>query len=294
TRRWWALVAAGVALGLAVYVRPVGQVMVFVFAAAALLPWGAAADRLRRRLAAAAVFMCVVAAVTGPWVVRNHVRADYCGFSSFATDSLYTYVGPRILAGSRDVSVRAARSELAEEQRLAAASLAARSRLTVGAMARWRARRARQIIAGNLGTCAMMHARGTVGFVLPGATDVLEVAGVTRGQRGTLAVLQSEGMGAAAMHYFGGSVAALVMAGVMLLVPLAKFCGAAVCLFRRARLRMPAWSWLLLAVVVVSAMLGGSTGTPRFRVPVEPVLSVVAAAGLLAIRDAIRFQTTRC
>jgi hypothetical protein len=43
--------------------------------------------------------------------------------------------------------------------------------------------------------------------------------------------------------------------------------------------KLPAVAWWLIAVVVISWLIGGPVSTPRFRVPVEPLLSLAGAAG---------------
>ncbi len=56
---------------------------------------------------------------------------------------------------------------------------------------------------------------------------------------------------------------------------------------RRGVRTVPPGVWLLAAVVVVSSLLGGPASTPRFRVPVEPLLSMAAAGGWALLGGAI-------
>jgi hypothetical protein len=116
---------------------------------------------------------------------------------------------------------------------------------------------------------------------LPGAPAVLETLGLTRGQRGTSDVLRREGLLAAVRHYFGDNASAIILAVPLVLLLLVKYLAAAG-LLRRVRLRMPAEVYLLLAVVAVTTLLPGPFGLPRYRVPIEPVLSVAAGAGIAA------------
>ena len=77
-----------------------------------------------------------------------------------------------------------------------------------------------EIVLAHPGGYAMVHLKGCAGFFLPGATAVLEVAGVTRGQLGTLAVLQEQGLPAAARNYFGDDAAAWTIGILLALIPL--------------------------------------------------------------------------
>jgi uncharacterized membrane protein YbjE (DUF340 family) len=56
---------------------------------------------------------------------------------------------------------------------------------------------------------------------------------------------------------------------------------------RRGVRTVPPWVWLLAAVVVFSSLLGGPASTPRFRVPVEPLLSIAAAGGWALLGGAV-------
>jgi len=157
-----------------------------------------------------------------------------------------------------------------------------------GGGARYRRRRALEIIARRPWLYARIHLTGCLAFWLPGATDVLEIAGRTTGGRGTLAVLHREGFLAAARHYFGGDALAMALAAGMGLVLLIRYAGVVLCGLWRARGRLSAAGWLCLLLVAAAFLLPGPAAHPRFRVPVEPILSVAAAAGWLALIGAFR------
>jgi 4-amino-4-deoxy-L-arabinose transferase-like glycosyltransferase len=273
------LLAAAAVLGVACYIRPVGQIMAVPFLVVILVR--------PKRLHRAAAFAGVLLACLAPWVVRNATVADYYGFSSFAGDSAWKFSASRVLAAGEGGSVEQAQKKLLEEE---SRYLLEKEDASPGDLARWRTRRARDIILSRPWTYAKIHLRGCAAFFLPGATDVLEVAGATQGRRGTLAVLQREGLSAAVRHYFGGWGQALALAGPMLLIFLLKALGVLTHLIgtiRRRSLRFSAAAWLAGLVVVVSALLGGPMSTPRFRLPVEPLLSITTAAGLVATLDAL-------
>ena len=270
-RRRWALLASAAILAAACYVRPAALVMAAVFALAALCR--------PKRLIGAAVFLGVFAAAVAPWVARNILRADYAGFSSFAADSAYYFPAAEVIAHNERTDAETVRRRLRRED----AERSAAPNVTPGAAARCRRRRAAKVLLDNPGTCAMLHAKGCPAFWLPGATDVLEVAGVTAGGRNTLAVLRRDGLWAAARHYFGGSTGAIALAVPMVLILAVKYAAVLACAIVRFRLRMGIEAWLLTAIVLVSALLPGVAAVPRFRVPVEPILNLAAAMGLLAV-----------
>jgi 4-amino-4-deoxy-L-arabinose transferase-like glycosyltransferase len=260
------LALAGGVLGMACLVRGVALAMAVVIALGLLIA-------LRRRVRAL-LFVGVFVLTISPWVLRNAIVADYAGYSTFATDSLYYFSAPQTLAAVHDTDWQEeSRALRAQERKVLPPSA------TAGQVARYRAARAWEVVASHPWTYAGIHARGTVGFALPGATDLLENLGLAEGQRGTLMVLREQGVWPAARHYFRGNRLAMALALPMVLLFLAKALGVTVWLAARCRRRMPATLWLLLVIVATTTLLGGPASTPRFRVPVEPILCIAAAAG---------------
>lgn len=275
--RWSLLSAAGV-MGVACYVRPVGLVMAALMTAALL----ARPKRWRR----AGAFAGVVLALVLPWVMRNGMVARYWGFSSFATDSMYFYAVPQLEAdrtGQDAAALRARRKVVAGPPWGVGDPTP-----PPGPAARERARDARREILAHPASYAWLHLRGCVGVYLPGAPGLLELAGLTEGQRGTHDVLQREGLGAAARHYFGGSAEAIAMAVPLVLILALKYLAVAVCVVTRARRGLPVEIWLLVAVVAVGTFLPGPFGLPRYRVPLAPILSIAAGCGAVWLSSRLR------
>jgi len=266
--RWRAVLAAGLVLAAACYVRPVGL---------SAVACGAGVLAFRRGgLRQAAALVGIVAACVAPWVLRNGLTADYWGFSSFATDSLYAYAAPQTLAAAQGIPEADARRRLQRDMERAGAD---EPEPTPGELARRRQRAALDVLREHPGVCARLHLGGCVGFWLPGSAGVLETVGLTTGQRGTLKVLREEGLWAAVRHYFGGAGGAWALGLALALVTLAIYAGAALCLAGGARRRPGLPAVLLLVLIVVSSLLGGTASTPRFRAPVQPLLAMAAACG---------------
>ncbi len=271
TRRWKHLLAAAVLLAAACYVRPVGLVIGVLFTASLVVRRG--------RLPRTAVFAGLLVALLAPWVVRNGVRAGYWGFSSNFPVTLQAYSAPLTLEAAEGLSPRQARREVARRALQRVKPMVEEP--TLGEWIAAQQSTAAEVITEHPGTYAAIHLRGSLAFWLPGATDVLEVAGATRGQRGTLTVLREDGLSEAVKHYFAGSGVAAIAAACMALlhgvIVLGASGGAVVSLRHPGRLSPAAW---LMGVLVLTAfLLGGPVTTPRFRVPVQPLLCLAAAAG---------------
>lgn len=292
TSAWRALLGSALLLGAACYVRPVGLVMAGVFVVVLL----SRAKRLRR----AGAFAGVVAACVAPWVIRNAVVADYVGFSSFAGESMYGFSAPLVVSRVRGITPQEALELLVDEEgaipshdRYDKDGTLTSSTPTAGALARHRSARALEIIAEHPWLYLDIHLKGCAAVMLPEASEWLEVAGYTTGERGTLDVLHRDGLWAAAKHYFGDNRPAMVIAGIITLIWAGRLFGVLVAAIRSFRPpkgrawrpwpRISAGAWLMVLLTAMAILLPGPAGHPRFRVPVEPFLSIAAAAGWLAV-----------
>jgi hypothetical protein len=135
---------------------------------------------------------------------------------------------------------------------------------------------------------ARLHLWGSLGVFLPAATDVLEVAGITAGNRNTLEVLRMRGLFAAAEHYFHGRMWTIAIVAPLVAILAIKYLALLVCGLRKLRRGLGAEVWLMVLVVLVSVLLTGPFGLPRYRVPLEPILNLGAAVGLIILWGAIR------
>jgi len=271
TGAWWPLVSAAAVAAAGCYLRPAGMLLAAAAAVVLLLR--------PKRLARTGAFLALFAAILAPWIVRNGLRADFWQFSSTSTDAPYLYSGPVVLVEAEGLTFEQARRKM--ESLLVAEG--GRDIQPPGRRERLKREVTLSVVGMYPGTYAKLHAKGCAAAWLPGATDVLELAGATSGQSGTLAVLREEGPRAAARHYFGDNTTAAVAAGALCLLWAARLLLAAVGVAKHFRPRMPAGQWLLLAVVALFLLAPGPAGHPRFRVPVEPLLSVVAGAGAVAL-----------
>ncbi|MFB3892876.1 MAG: hypothetical protein ACE15C_12715 [Phycisphaerae bacterium] len=300
---WWPLLAAAVVLGLSCYVRPVGIILAAVF----FTVLTAGHHGFRR----AGAFALIVIAICAPWVVRNSYVADYRGFSSFATDSYCKYAASRLHlpseyrwlyethqklhAGGRGTSVATSQDNSSISYGLLGVwqdaiwheygfDLGPNERWkTPGEAARYRMEVDINAIKGHPLEALEIHLKGDLAFWLPDASEVLEVAGLATGGRGTLNLLHEQGLWPAVRHYFGDNRTAIAVAIPLTAVFAVKMLGVVACIIRRFRIRMPLEVWLMAMLVIVSALLPGPAAHPRFRVPIEPILSVAAAVGWLAV-----------
>jgi len=279
TGQWWSLLGAALAGGLGCYVKPVGLMLCIL---------GVIVLSFRRRgLRSAGAFAGIVLILIAPWVVRNVVVAGYGGFSSFATESMYKYSVPGVIAhcegGDQEDVIR----ELASEEESYRHCLTPPER-TPGRLIRYRRKIVARTIAEHPISFAWIHIRRSVTVWVPGITDVLEILGLSSGQKGTLEVLHTKGLTVAVKHYFGERIWLLCLCAPPIALLIAKYFFVIVCVLRRVKFRMGAGGWMILLTILTFAFAGGAAATPRFRAPIAPLLSLAAAAGLISIADRIR------
>jgi len=284
TGRWWSLICSSVAAAVSCYVRPAG--LLFVPVCLLLLVIRRVIEAIRRRDARGAgaflkpaVAAGVMAAMLAPWVVRNRLVAGYWGFSSVWVEGAFGYQAPAVIAETQGVSLERARWTM--EKMLAKTGLPPNP--SPGDLVRAKQSCAREVLRENLWLHASIHARGDLAVWAPAATDILEIAGVTTGQKGTLEVLRREGLWAAARHYFRGATWALWLALPLVAVQAAGYLLALAGALRHVRFRMDSSRWLMLVVVLLFAVVPGPAGHPRFQAPFVPILSIVAGAGVVWI-----------
>ncbi len=270
TGRWRWLILSAVAMAAACLVRPVGVVMagtavVFLLA------------RPGRRIGQAGAYVALLAVLLSPWVIRNGVRTGYWGLTNNFSVTLFGYSAAMTLEQATGQSPRQVQDELVSRLDVD------REDADLGDLSAAYRDVAVSTIARHPATYAKLHLWGSLAFWLPGATDVLEVVGLTSGQRGTLGVFRQSGLVAAGRHYFSESPGAMAVAVPLGLVYLGRLVGLGLFVMLAARRwrKLPAVAWWLIAIVVISWLIGGPVSTPRFRVPVEPLLSLAAGAGIV-------------
>jgi len=263
------LIACALLLALACYVRPIGIAISAAFIAVVLVyQW-----QVRRAvLMAGVIALCLL-----PWVARNWSAAGYAGFSDVTGRGLLDYTAAQTLAEAKSVSRQQAVEILYAD--------APDETHSAGEMNAFRMRKVREVFARYPMRFVKVQLVGDFAFWLPGAADVLEVAGLTTGQRGTLKVLHEQGLLPAIANYFGGNVGAIVLSIPLCLIDLARLVGMLLLVIFSIRTKWSAEVWLMILLVGISFLMPGPASHPRFRLAVEPILSIAAAAGCLLLLE---------
>lgn len=258
-----ALVAGGFALTAATYVRPIGYFLPYLLVIFFFV-------HFRHEKTKMALTIAVLLATTLPWLalwqVRNRVETGFEGFSSIATRNLYYYTAAGVLA-ARDGRT------LVDEQRAMGYFDAERSDARL-----LQAQRdaAKKIIAAHPGIFLRQQVAGSLMVALtPCAADLLKLLGAGDGPErvvssGPLRALEQMA------HLDPGRLVWMALFEAWLL---------ALYLFAvRGLIRGGADKSVLALLLTVAlyflALAGGVQAVGRYRLPVTPIVCVLAAVGL--------------
>ena len=285
--RWQDLGAAGMCSGLLVLIRPIATffpLLLTVLAVAILL------KKKRCQCFRASLPLLCALLVIGPWVIRNGQQTGRYVVSTAAEHNLYLYNSATVVAAAEGVTVAEARDKMRHQAETRFGPLDSTDEARFWprlAKVAWTELRRRPALTGliqlaGVGSCFLSPISfapllAHVGAPAPSEERVLQRAlgQLARGRLGSaLRLVWNDRLGA--MGPFALTV--FVLASVFLLglltaglVGVFRFSG-------NGRI------WLL-AVVVYFTVLPGPVGEARFRAPIEPVLALFAASGIVALVD---------
>ncbi len=106
-----ALVLSALSAGVAIYIKPVGLYLPFIYALLYLtVSWLSLKDRIKY----AAKFVVIVALIVSPWIIRNYISYGYKGFSSIQDINLYYERAAGVVAEVEHIPLKQTYSKLAE------------------------------------------------------------------------------------------------------------------------------------------------------------------------------------
>ncbi len=272
---WWPVPLAAVLTAGATYVRPIAIFLVpLVLAVLLYRP---------RAWARAVAFALIFGALVTPWYLRNHA-AGYDGFCSVGDQNLLSYEAPGVQAAIEKIPIERAKRELEDFHARRIGEL--KFRPDSGPAMNLAGQIGKRVIFAHPLVWLRVHLVTSLNSMLPATPGILQSLGITRGYKGTLAVLQRRGLTAAAKTYFGDNLKALLLVTPELILLTIEYgLGAlfAFAMIRRHKLHWGRAGWLMALTVLAFIFVSGTTGMPRFRVPVEPLLNIAAAGGLMLL-----------
>ncbi len=224
-----------------------------------------------KKLKGALFFSLPAVLIIGFWTTRNYITADYLGFSSAAIINFYRYDSCAIESWNKNLPFSTLQREF--DGRLAGFSNQTKK-------ADFAYRYVNSKIRKNFSPYVIEHLEGMLASLLPATGDFLTLLGSKLGGGGTLGVINSEGLVAGVYHFFKNNyINVLVFIPFMLLLGFKylMFLFGCILSFKKGGVL---FTLFLLLIIIYFLLAPGAAGHPRFRVPVEPVLSLFAGYGL--------------
>jgi 4-amino-4-deoxy-L-arabinose transferase-like glycosyltransferase len=269
------LVFSAILIALATLCRPI--VLYFPLLIAVLIFFGLHAD-WRQRFRTGLIYLFIFAVTLGPWVARNYFVIGLPTVSTISNYNLLIYNAASLEANLNGASEEETRPQLQDQAQNLLASYGWED--TEANRARVQSQLARQIILAHPFRYLYVHLKSDLNNFLPDVTGLTEILGLTVGGKGTLSVLNQQGLAAAVSHYFEGNTWLLwLFFPLIALLGLTYLAGLAGAL---ALTRQRAWFSLgvLLLPTIYLLLIPGAPSLPRFRVPVMPYLCLLAGLGV--------------
>jgi 4-amino-4-deoxy-L-arabinose transferase-like glycosyltransferase len=264
----FATLCAALVFAAAVYVRPVGFIAFPIFIAFMFM--GAAP--FKKTLAYAALMLAIIGVLLVPWMLRNRAHSGVLSFSSLFSLNMAYYEIPHYLAWHNNMTIADGIKKVETDSGVPQGTDAN------GYPANWYDltytpqldRYIYKTILANPVSYAFWHIYNSSGFFLNPGVNPLGGRTVNLKKllaQGQILTLLKE----AATPWW------LFVERILIFVGLALI---AVAVWR---LRRKLFVWLFLFIILYFAVLGGPSATSRLRLPVEPLLSILMAAGLSAL-----------
>lgn len=259
----------GLAVGISAYVRPIGLLLLPVWAG--LVGWQfSRSERGRRWIGALVVFLLVALAVVTPWHLRNRARHGQLAMTNVGAKTWVGFNLAEVVAQATGLP-RSEAVELVEEEGGVVAATLDTLRRHPRAFVQVQALGWARTVAGT--------DIGTWGNVL--GWDTWKGFGLLSGVFGReidygIGPLAGDGRGFETWLHRGLMSYSLLYSLILSLLVLAG-------LIRGLRAERYDWVWVPLTLAIFLILVPAASGQARFRVPAEPFLALVAAIGIAGL-----------
>ncbi len=225
----------------------------------------------------------VILGCIGIWCVRNYEVANYIGFSSVSSINLYRY---------NACAVKAVKANKSYQNQQNFFDYKLKKYPSQYEKAQFAKKRGMEIIINNPILYMRLHLKGDIKTLFPAIGEFYQIFGYKIGGSGTLAVINTKGLFEGVKHYFLGNIHLFFYA-----IPLTAFLLLKYLTFLYAFFYIIFFKdntekilhFIYLLIVLYFLIVPGPLATPRFRVPVEPLLNIYSAFGFIIILNKVIF-----
>ena len=286
-KRIWIFLSGGL-MGLSILCRPIATYFPYWFL---ILVFFDLARDMRERVTKAAIYALSLLVVIIPWMIWNYASIGIATITTISNYNLLFYNAASLQANKMEVYEEQVREilrdqvgQVMQERRLS--DTPANRDLVYQELAR-------NIISSDPLRYVYLHLKNDVNNLLPGVTDLTEILGVTVGGKGTLAILNKDGLLAAIRYYFEDQIWLIGIfapaIALLVLIYLTDLIGIGVLVKER--------NWfallLLLLPLLYLMLIPGAPSNQRFRVPAMPYICLLAAQGSVFIWYSVKSISTK-
>jgi hypothetical protein len=241
------LCASGLALGLALFVRPVGQILLIpLLLILAFQTW-------RRQIA---IVLLIAVAVSSTWIIRNQIAFGVPQLSGIQSLNLLQYEGAGAFAKENDVSLKEAQTT---EIQLEIKNVGKNS--SIGAIVDYRVDRGIELILSNPVGFVELHVEGAAKILFgPGSANISKLTA----HLGISEIVKD--------------LSKVVIVLMRLLVTFLVLFSIYIAL--RTRIFLPIQFYSIVSWILILISSGGANAYSRFRVPLIPLEIIIICIGL--------------
>ncbi len=213
----------------------------------------------------------IFVAIIFSWSYRNYYKTGYFGISTVSSINLYRYNACAVDANLKSKSF--ADMQKSYDQKLE--SIKGAKEQAVFAK-----EEGTKVISSNLSRYMYMHLRATGNTLLPAAGDLFRIFGCNIGSDGTLSVINTKGLISGIKYYFKDNYLLLILSIPFTLLLILEYILGIVGFISSMNKKNKSLITLLAITAIYFLLVSGVGGTPRFRLPAEPIIFIFAAIGL--------------
>jgi 4-amino-4-deoxy-L-arabinose transferase-like glycosyltransferase len=286
-KRIWIYLSGGL-MGLSILCRPIAAYFPYLFL---ILVFFDLARDVCERVTKAAIYALSYLVVIIPWMIWNYASIGIATITTISNYNLLFYNAASLQANKMEVNEEQVREILRDQvgqvmQERHLSDTPANRDLIYQELAR-------NIISSDPLGYVYLHLKNDVNNLLPGVTDLTEILGVTVGGKGTLAILNKDGLLAAIRYYFEDKIWLIGIftpaIALLVIIYLTDLIGIGVLLKERN------WFALLLLLLpfLYLMLIPGAPSNQRFRVPAMPYICLLAAQGSVFIWYSVKSISTK-
>ncbi|MFB8797287.1 MAG: glycosyltransferase family 39 protein [Microcoleus sp.] len=274
------LALAAMTLAASIYVRPIGYYLPFLITAI-LLVWNLKKMQARKFfIIHTCIFLVVAMGSVGIWQIRNYVKAGYSGFAAVSDYNLYCYNGAALIAYQKSIEFEDSHEQLGCTKHEKYFMLHPEQRQWSQAQIyRYMGKEGKKMILSQPLTYSIIHLKGMFATLVQTPANRYVPLFVGRFDRSLTPSYQN--LDRYRYIIFWTNLSLSLLSGVYLL-------GAATALLSKRFLNNLSMITLVSVAVYFLTVSGGIVGSHRFRLPIMPIICLLAGYGLWLIVDKIK------